>query len=166
LAAVLIVMLFVVMFSAAQRMWIYQREFGLTELRFYTSTFMAWLAVIFVWLAATVLRGQRDRFAFGGLLSGLIVLGILHLANPDALIAQVNLAHAKGDRPLDTDYLMSLSADAVPVLGQALSQLPASDQEEARNRLVARWSTKSDWRTWNLSRHRAAQIAQQLGGSN
>src|SRR5262245_29377749 len=59
LAGIQIALLFVMMVSALQRMRLYQREYGLTELRVYTTVFMGWLAVIFVWFAITVLRGRR-----------------------------------------------------------------------------------------------------------
>ena len=64
LAGIKLVLLGVIMVSAMQRMRMYQRECGLTELRVYTMAFMGWLGVVFVWFAATVLRGQRQRFAF------------------------------------------------------------------------------------------------------
>src|SRR5205085_5750237 len=65
LAAAQLVLLFVVIASALTRMRLYQREYGLTELRLYTTAFMGWLALVFVWFAATVLRGARERFACG-----------------------------------------------------------------------------------------------------
>jgi hypothetical protein len=34
------------MASALQRMYLYTQEYGLTELRFYATIFMAWLAVV------------------------------------------------------------------------------------------------------------------------
>ena len=41
-------------------MGLYQDEFGLTELRFYTSAFIAWLGIIYFILAGTVLVGKRQ----------------------------------------------------------------------------------------------------------
>src|SRR5439155_15568837 len=69
LAGVLVLQLFVVMASAMQRMLIYHVAYGMTELRFYTTAFMGWLAIVWVWFLATVLRGQRKRFAFGALVT-------------------------------------------------------------------------------------------------
>src|SRR5262249_40205161 len=56
LAGALVALLFVIMVSAVQRMRLYQREYGLTELRVYTTAFMGWLAAVFLWFCATVLR--------------------------------------------------------------------------------------------------------------
>ncbi|HYE72847.1 MAG TPA: DUF4173 domain-containing protein, partial [Blastocatellia bacterium] len=69
LAGIQIALLFVIMASAVKRMRMYQLFGGMTELRFYTVAFMAWLAIIFVWFSLTVLRGQRERFAFGAVLT-------------------------------------------------------------------------------------------------
>jgi len=65
LAGLQVILLFVIMASALQRMRLYQNEFGLTELRLYTTAFMGWLAVVFAWFMVTVLPGRRERFAFG-----------------------------------------------------------------------------------------------------
>src|SRR5262245_66193217 len=100
--------------SALQRMRLYQREYGLTELRVYTTVFMLWLAVLFLWFIATVLRGQREYFAFGAVMTGFLAIGALLAINPDRLITRVNVEQALAGRNLDDMYIGSLSADAVP----------------------------------------------------
>jgi len=151
LAGALILLLFVVMASALQRMRLYQREYGLTELRVYTTGFMLWLAVVLVWAAATVLRGRRELFAVGALVSGFAAILAVNAINPDALIARTNL-----DRPnLDLPYLMRLSDDATPTLAKALPGLDPALREQLAAELAARRESGSDWRTWNWSRHRA-----------
>jgi hypothetical protein len=152
LAGALIVLLFVVMASALQRMRLYQREYGLTELRLYATGVMMWLAVVFVWAAGTVLRGRRQLFAVGALVSGFAAIFAMNVVNPDALIARTNL-----DRPrLDLPYLMNLSDDATPELVKALPTLEPRLREQLADQLASR-PQSSDWRTWNWSRHRAQQ---------
>jgi hypothetical protein len=120
----LILLTLIILASALIRMRLYQAEFGLTELRFYTTAFMAWLAAVLLLAAATVLPprspyGQgRRRFAFGALVTALALVAFLDLANPDAWIARVNLDRAAEGvgRPLDAAYLTgALSLDAAPV---------------------------------------------------
>jgi hypothetical protein len=158
LAGTLILLLFVVMASALQRMRLYQREYGLTELRVYATGVMLWLAVVFVWAGFTVLRGRRDLFAVGALVSGFAAIVAINVVNPDALIARTNL-----NRPnLDLPYLMQLSDDATPELVKALPTLEPRLREQLAFELEYRQRSKQDWRTWNLSRQRAQQALENL----
>lgn len=171
LAALLIALLFVIMLSAIQRMRLYQAEFGLTELRFYTSVFMGWLAVLFIWFVATVLRGQRNRFIFGALVTGFLTIGLLLSINPDALIVRTNVARALSptvERSFDGRYLGSLSDDAIPTLLELWPDLTPAQQCDVVLALDDRSfparteaDAPSDWRSWNWSRARAASLLQQ-----
>ena len=49
-----VALLFVIMASAMQRMYLYVGEYGLTQLRFYVTAFMVWLAVVLAWFILTV----------------------------------------------------------------------------------------------------------------
>lgn len=134
LNALLVLLTLIILASALLRMSLYTKEYGLTQLRFYTTAFMFWLAVALVWLVATVLVSRRSiapqgrrHFAFGALVTALATLTVLNLANPDALIARVNLERAIAGvgQPLDSAYLtQNLGADAVPASLAALPRLP------------------------------------------
>jgi len=157
LAGAQILLLFVIMASAVQRMRLYQNEYGLTELRLYTTVFVGWLAVVFLWFTGTVLRGERERFAFGALVAGFLMLVALHFLNPDAFIVRTNVARAQGGRSLDVHYAASLSADAVPALVAALPSLSPAERTEAATCILTQWSPPmfSDWRAWSWSRRQA-----------
>jgi hypothetical protein len=159
LAGAQIVLLFVMMVSAFQRMRLYQREYGLTELRVYTTVFMGWLAVVFVWFAMTVLRGRRERFAFGAVATGFLAIGALLAVNPDRLIARVNVEHAMAGRDLDAAYAASLSADAVPELIEALPKLNRSQRCALASQILQSRQIDGSpgWRRWNWSRAEAAR---------
>ena len=154
LAGALVAMLFVVVASALQRMRLYQEEFGQTELRLYTTAFMIWLAMLFVWFVATVLRGRRHYFAFGAMIAGFLTIAALNILNPDALIVSTNLERAQAGKRFDASYLTSLSADAVPGLVEALPSLPETDGSRIRAALEGQWSRppSDDPRSWNWSR--------------
>ncbi len=161
LAGFQIVLLFVIIWSAVGRMRLYQSEYGLTELRVYTTAFMGWLSLVFVWFALTVLRGRREQFAFGALVAGCFVIVALHVVNPDALIARTNTARAaqSGNSDFDAYYAASLSADATPELFAALPKLAAHDRRVIADHLLAReFETRNDWRTWNLARARERRL--------
>lgn len=152
----LLVLLAVIMASALARMRLYQAEYGQTELRFYTTAFMVWLGVVFVWFAWTVLRGRRERFACGALVSGLFVLGALHIFNPNDYIVRTNVAPADATVAFDAYYAASLGADAVPALLEVLPGLPAEERAYVSRSLLgwAEWGV-GDWRSWNRSRSAA-----------
>lgn len=159
LAGLLIGLLFVIMASALQRMRLYQQEYGLTELRLYTTVFMAWLAAVFAWFAATTLRGRGERFAWGAAVAGLAALVVLNALNPHALIARTNTRHAATAQRLDVAYLADLGPDAVPTLIRALATMPqehrcalAADLAMRANAAVLQ---DADWRSWNWGRARA-----------
>ena len=159
LAGALTAMVFIIMSSAIYRLWLYQSQYGLTELRLYAGAFVAWLAIVFVWFLATVYRGKRERFVFGALTAGFLIAAALHGINPDALIARINVARFHENGRFDIDYAVSLSADAVPVLIQALPELPEAMQAEMAASILWRYGTPSttDWRAWNWGRARAWQ---------
>ncbi len=174
LAGAMVGLLFVVLASALQRMYLYEQEFGLTELRLYTTIFMLWISVVLVWFVLTVLRGLRERFAFGALVAGFTAVLAINAINPDALIARTNIERADHGRKLDVSYLATLSADAAPVLIESLPEI--GDRRIApdytlKQAVSDRWAReRTDWRTWNLGRsvaHRLAEsrLANPAGGS-
>ena len=159
LAGAQVALLFVIMASAIARMRLYQIAYGLTELRLYTTAFMLWLGLVFLWFAWTVLvRGRREQFACGALVAAFLTVGGLHLVNPDAYIVRANAAHARAGRSFDAGYAASLSADAVPALVSALPALSRDERCYAASELTRRWSGRApgeDWRAWSLARSRA-----------
>jgi hypothetical protein len=166
LAIVQIGLVLAIMASALQRLRLYHASYGLTESRFYAMVLLLWLGAMLVWLAMTVLRGRRDSFAFGALASGLAAVAVLFVVNPDAIVARTNVARmASTDAPprFDVAYATSLSADAVPVLLDALSALPADVQCPLARHLLRRWSQDGDRtiRTWNWSVARASNAVRE-----
>ena len=178
LAGTMVALLFVVVASALYRMRLYTGEFGLTELRFYTTAFMFWISAVLLWFVPTVLRGRRDRFAFGALVTGFAAILIINAINPDALIARTNIARLEEGKRFDAYYLTVLSADAAPVLSDALPEIgdrrlspeyarvmPSGEEKTVEGptlerELLDHWDAgNTDWRTWNLSRWRADKLA-------
>ncbi|HWX39588.1 MAG TPA: DUF4173 domain-containing protein [Blastocatellia bacterium] len=162
LALVQVLLLFVIMVSAVQRMRLYQNEYGLTELRLYTTAFMGWLALVFLWFALTVLRGHRKRFAFGATVAGLIVIAMLHLANPDGFIIRTNTERVRQGRRFDAVYATSLSADTIPRLIEAMPLLDEKDRAAVAKGVLKQWSPGqlSGWRSWSCGRLAARRSVQ------
>ena len=166
LAGVQIGLVLAITASALQRLRLYHASYGLTESRFYAMVLLIWIGAMLCWLAATVLRGRRDSFAFGTLASGLATVALLFVINPDAVIARANVARmASADAPVrfDVAYATSLSADAVPVLIDALPALPRDVQCPLARHMLRRWPPDRDRsiRSWNWSAARASDAVRE-----
>ncbi|UCG87009.1 MAG: DUF4173 domain-containing protein [Gemmatimonadota bacterium] len=168
LATVLLLLIAVVLLSALKRMQLYVEVYGLTEDRLYATAFLVWIAFVLAWLAITVLRGRYHRFAYGTVVSGLLVVAALNILNPAAVIARTNLGRAQSGHSLDVPHLAMLGADAAPTI---LSRFPILTEADrctvAAVMAEQRWaSQRADWRTWNLARHRARRMLRDSEGVN
>ena len=178
LASTLLALLAVIMYSAIARMQLYQSVYGLSIDRLYATVFMGWLAIVFGWFAATVLRGHEKPFAAGVLASGWAALIALNVADPAGLVARTNLGRAERGTDLDAVYIASLGGDAAPTLTSYLVRQPLTAPDgwappttesapsaappytqrcRAARRLLRDWSTttSTDWRSWTLGGSRA-----------
>jgi hypothetical protein len=153
LAGLQVALVLVMLASALERMRLYQQAYGQTELRFYTTAFMLWLAVLLGSFLLAVLPGRRDLFAHAAVLSAWIAIVLLHAVNPDERIVLANRTAPNG---FDVPYALTLSADAVPALLATAYQLDPAARAQIEQSLRPRAArAMADWRTWNLSRARA-----------
>ena len=162
LSAINIGLLFVIMFSAVNRMLLYTGSlgYGLTEMRFYPTAFMFWLALVFLWFGLTVLRGQHQRFAWGALWTAFFVVAGLHVLSPDDFIVRHNVKLMEQGRSFDSHYMRDLSNDAVPAIVKSLAEMSFEQQCAFRYEFLRRLQKDEtrDFRTFNLSRWNAQQI--------
>jgi hypothetical protein len=159
LAGVQIGLLFVIMASAVQRLVLLTGNlgYGMTTVRLYPLIFMTWLAIVFVWFGATVLRGARQYFAWGALWSAFLILGATHVLNPDEFIVKTNLALMREGREFDASYNSKLSDDGMPALLGGFEELSADDQQIAVHAIANRYcrmKEEGDLRSWNYARWR------------
>ena len=168
-ALVTLVLVGGILASAALRMKLYLDAYSLTEDRFYASVAIAWIAGVLAWFAVTVLRDRRERFIGGAMVSAFGVWALLVAANPDAIIANANLARLERDGKVDASYLGYLSYDAAPALVAALPRMSAAQRCEVRRALardrvaLEQREDDRDWRAWSLAGWRA-QRAWRRGG--
>ncbi len=127
LSSGLVLLVLVLLVSAWRRMGLYEATFGYTELRLYVFVFMVWLAALLFWFLLTLWRSPH-RFTLGLMTAAMGCLITLNLLNPDAFIVRQNLARYGETGDLDAAYLTTLSADAVPELVAALTQVQGDDQ--------------------------------------
>lgn len=149
-----------IMLSAVLRMRLYVGYYGLTTDRLYALVFMSWLALVFFFMGATVLRGWSRPFAAMAVISGYAMLALLNVSNPEGIVARTEVNRTTRVRPIDYTYLASLGGDAMPIVARALSAAPATDEScKAARQLVERWQARSDRNIteWNLGEARGAK---------
>ena len=162
LGAAIAILVGLVMVSALARIRLYMDMYGLTEDRFYATAFMLWLGAVLAWFVATEWRGRLERFAAGAVTAGFLLLGGLNAANPDAVVARVNLNRAATGAALDAAYLSRLSADAVPALSGRWAALDSDARCALRARMERAAERDAGWRAWTWSDRRAARAARNV----
>lgn len=170
LAGIQIVLLFVIMISATQRLLLYTGNlgYGLTSARLYPMAFMIWLALVFIWFGLTILRGAREQFAWGALWLAMFMLGTLHVFNPDDFIVRTNVRLLQQGRDFDSYYAANLSDDSIPALLETLPSMNFEQQCTVKYKLARRFDEakkENDFRTWNFSRWLARRNLSQYTGS-
>jgi preprotein translocase subunit SecG len=165
LAVVIVVLTGIMLISAAGRMSLYEEAYGFTHLRVYTHVFMLWLGVLFAVFLLALFRPARHIFSFGVTLCVMGFLVTINLMNVDGTIARQNIARTAHGYELDTRYLFTLSADAVPMvlpLYQAMNDF--EDREEIVRWLRYQWfmldSNRED--TTLFSSHLSRETAWQM----
>jgi hypothetical protein len=164
LSSLMVALVLVILASAFQRLLLYEAAYGYTQLRLYSYIFMVWLAATFVWLLVTLWL-RPGRFAIGAFVAALGFLVTLNAINPDAFIAERNLARYWDIGKLDVSYLTTLSEDAVPVLVPAACQLAGDRQRTLHIHLLERLERMEEdarwwqgWPSFHLARWRAYDL--------
>ena len=100
--------------SAAKRWGLYAQEYGLSEIRLYSLAFGVFVLAVYVGLGWLLWRNAHwKRLQLTVFTAFFVILASLNILNPDATIARYNQTI---ERPLDTNYLYSLSLDVLPEL--------------------------------------------------
>ncbi|WP_417846105.1 DUF4173 domain-containing protein [Streptomyces polyrhachis] len=141
----------VVVASALRRMDLYVDAYGLTRLRISVFSMEVWLGLVIVMIMVAGVLGARwlPRVVAGSAAAAVLVFG---LVNPDALIAERNIRLS--ERGIDTDYLSTLSADAVP----ALDRLAEPYRSCALRDIAQELDEDTPWYATSLAERRAREI--------
>ena len=167
LASLLVSETLVILASAFKRLWLYEQAYGFTTLRLYSHAFSLLLvAVLGLVIYKIVLSRPLNWWLSRAFVATLAALAALNMANPDGLIAQFNLGRYHQTGKIDTNYLMSLSNDAVPALIPATAASDEATRTIAQN-LAERAANglepyRPAWQEYNLSDWRAAEAVAPL----
>lgn len=161
----LIAQVAIVMISALKRLGLYESAYGFTTLRFYSHSFIFFLALIFACLVYAIYKNKSEKSLLKAILWSLAVYVLaLNFINPDPLIARQNIDRFERTGKLDALYIARLSDDAID---QKLAILSLERQPKglAGHRRVTylqnlcanyNFNHKSTWQTWHFGRSRAA----------
>jgi hypothetical protein len=139
----------VIVASALSRMWLYQEAYGFTTLRLVVLTGELWLGACFLLVLVAVLRLRAGPVAREMAAAGVVALLALAALDPERFVAAHNVERHAATGRLDTGYLATLSADAVP----ALLALPEPERCAAVSGLRIRLAApEPDWTSWNAAR--------------
>lgn len=170
LGVALVLLLLIMLFSAFQRLNLYEAAYGFSRIRTYTHVFLIWLGLLLIaTIVLEILRKER-LFGIAMLIASFGFAISLPILNVDAFIVNQNIKRELTQPnavDLDSQYFMELSDDAVPALVNALraSSLPDSVHEKVLSALACmrydNEQTRSydedgySWQEFNLSRYYA-----------
>ena len=131
----LVALLLVMLFSAYQRLNLYEAAYGFSRLRTYTHVFLVWIGLLLIATIVLEILHKERNFAFAMLIASFGFAASLPILNVDAFIVDQNIRRElKGDvvEKLDSVYFVELSDDAIPPLVEALHSpsLPDSVHEK------------------------------------
>jgi hypothetical protein len=135
-------------------MWLYEETYGLTRLRLLVSTVELWLGAVFLLIAAAGVRLRARWLPRTVLGAGVVALLALAAVNPDARIAEHNVARYDRTGVIDLDYLANLSVDALP----ELERLPAKERYCSLRWMAGDLAADEPWYQYNAARDRARDI--------
>jgi len=165
LSTALVVQVTLIIASAFMRLLLYEQAYGFTTLRLYSHCFVIWLALVFLFVLIKIDFDKRENtFAVRVFISMILFLAFMNFLNPDSFIAKRNIERYNVTGRLDTDYLFSLSDDAIPELVKVLENADSNALPPLTKELYQRYSNRKDysyyqgWQSMNLSRMQAEKI--------
>lgn len=146
----------VVVGSALSRMWAYQEAFGYTVLRLLVATCELWLGLVCLMVLAAGVHLRAAWLPRAVVASAVLALLGLATLNPDAYIAERNVARYAHTGLIDVGYLRGLSVDAAPELAKLREPSRSCALGAMRKHLDAYGD--DGWQGWNLSRSAARDL--------
>jgi len=182
---------YVMIASAAMRMLLYVDAYSLSFLRILVLWFLGLNTLLVTGIILAIYRTKFPLFRYFVAVSAVCYI-VLAYANVDYIIASYNTKSQEKMEEIDIDYLTTLSSDAAPVLLPALNEIITAEKNgllgsgtenpiarayfelsEGRQQAIKMTCSdyirniaedeKTDFRSWNLSRHRAQKMIKEYG---
>lgn len=163
LSVAIVALVMVMLFSAYQRLVLYEVAYGFSRLRTYTHVILPWIGLLLMTVVVLEILGRQRFFAFAALIASLGFAVTLSLLNVDSFIVRQNVNRAVQGQGLDVSYLVSLSDDSVPALVNVFrdQSYPGLTRDAVGAVLFCRLhssaniSHSTDWRSFNFSQSQA-----------
>lgn len=160
LALVDVALVIGIVVDAVARLSGYERAYGLTMLRLYSTGFAVWIALVFVVVGVSFLRPYDGAKWLTPAIGATALAAVLamNLVNPESLVARRNLTGPTRLGETDLPYLLDeLGSDARPTIDRHLGSLsPADLGEVGRNGCAS--SPSERWLDLNLADRTAAAV--------
>ncbi|UTT65336.1 DUF4173 domain-containing protein [Janibacter sp. CX7] len=157
--ATLCVLTLLVVASALRRMALYQDAYGYTTLRINADLFEIWLGLVVLAVLVSLFTPTRRWLGRAVLVAAAVLTIVGTVGNTSAWVADRNIERWQSTGKIDTWYLSSLPADAVPTIES--SALPAHIKQCALSMHQVYGAGDEDTLAgWNLARSRADEIRQ------
>jgi len=162
----LVLLLLVMLFSAFQRLNLYEAAYGFSRIRTYTHVFLIWLGLLLVATIVLEVLHKERLFAIAMLIASFGFAITLPILNVDAFIVNQNIKRELTQPDavdLDSQYFIQLSDDAIFPLVNALnsSDLPDLVHEKVASSLVCirykreQVTSEYEWQSFRLTRYLA-----------
>ena len=138
----LVIMVGALLVSAAARIGIYVRQFGLSIDRAFACAVIVWVFATLLTATFTTLRGRSDRFAPTTLFVTIAWVALLNVVNLEAIVVRTNVARASKGASFDAAFHARLSADALPALRASAATLSRTDCEALAAHLINTWQER------------------------
>ncbi len=177
LGVALVALLLVMLFSAYQRLGLYEAVYGFSRLRTYTHVVLYWIGALLVATIILEITHKEKYFTFAMLVASFGFAISLPIVNVDAFIVRQNIAHeissvssstnssSRVERSDDFDeqYLTQLSDDAVPALVAAFNDKAVANElhEQVGASLACirydreKYEQELSWQSFNFARFNA-----------
>ncbi|HSG42225.1 MAG TPA: DUF4173 domain-containing protein [Anaerolineales bacterium] len=182
LGIILVALVIVMLFSAFQRLVLYELNYGFSRLRTYTHVFMIWLGLLLITVVVLEVMRRERSIGLAMVLASLGFVISLSVLNVDGFIVKQNIQReieglandnlTQGRVVLDNQYFLDLSDDAVPALidGFTNKSLPVDVREKIGAALFCKRFDRSNarerpWQSFHLSRLLADNALDKIGQS-
>ncbi|HKJ26841.1 MAG TPA: DUF4173 domain-containing protein [Anaerolineales bacterium] len=179
LGVALLALVTVILVSSFQRLHLYEQAYGFSRLRTYTHVFIFWLGALLAGVIVLELIRRPRFFALATVIACMGFVVTLDVMNVDGFIVRQNVGRTAAGEELDIGYLASLSEDALPIMANLYTQADRpADQDALRGAIACHAVNNYDydyadhpynhysWQSFHLSRFRAQQTWDDLGGAD